>query len=303
MKYDTVEEARQHAQDHCGHGTLIGYDADTNTAIVIPMCCKRWTCPDCAKRLTRTWASRIEAAEPERFLTLTVKPGWHANPRAACRALDKAFHQFVSMWRKGAHKNDGKIKRPPHVFEYVAIWELQENGFPHLHVLQKGHYVPIKFIRRFMEARRVGFIDDIRRVWSHAAAAEELTKYLQKNGGKTSQWLGNGRLIRCSRNFFPAPPPGADPHPTGNFKWTWIQTPPHQALDYLIHGAGYQVVRDFLPDRVELKVGDPARLANFIAGEGGPRSPPAADQQQLATTDAATRYTSRPNPESLYENA
>ena len=228
-------------QDQCGRGSILGQHPGTGHAVVIPMCCKKWTCPACAKRLARSWARKVTEAKPERFITLTVNPAWVETPQGGYEALKKAFTKLVATWRK---KNK--------TFEYWAIWELQENGFPHLHVLQKGDYIPQPWIAQFLKYEKVGLVQDIRQIHGAGGAAAYVVKYTGKAAGTVHRFLGSNRLITYSHHFFPdidvtAPLPKYD-----GYQWTYLQVAAATVLLDLVRIFGYIISLDKFPRVLEL---------------------------------------------------
>jgi len=232
----------------CGHGSILGQNRETGEIAVVPLCCKSWACPDCAKRLARLWAKRAAEAKPERFLTITADPARSTSPHDAYLKMKKAFQQFVAKWR-----------RRKKVFEYLAIWELQKSGWPHLHVLQKGHYVPIAYIRAWFDKADIGTIDDIRRVQPPENAAAYVVKYTGKATPVTKRLIGHQRLILMSRHFMPQEPLDAAQLIADDWQWTYLQTRPDFVLQIITYKFGYKVNTDrfpyqitLLPDRIDV---------------------------------------------------
>ena len=206
---------------HCGDGAAIGQCPVTHRIVVVPLCCKSWACSYCATKLAHSWAHRIAEAEPQRLITITVNPHWHPSPLAAYMALKKCWTGFVKSWRLGRGLGHNGADRP-HTLEYAAIWELQPGtGYPHLHVLQRGDYVPQAYLTEWITHARVGKICDIRAVKHAHAAARYVVKYTGKDAPNTKQLLRHRRLIMMSRHFLkPSPPRPTDEDLS---TWTWFR--------------------------------------------------------------------------------
>jgi len=244
----------QHA-DHkfgCIHGSVIGQDPDTGRVIVVPLCCKSWTCPACAQRLKRVWGKRVIAAQPERFLTWTVDPKLHPDPDEARVAIQKAWTAFVVHWRKGRAAKGNKHKIPPHDLEYISVWERHKSGMPHLHALIRGPYIPQSYIRRWSIRAGCGEIIDIRQIYSTKAAAAELLKYVSKAAADTSGFFEGFRLINCSRNFVPGSLAPATSETTERYDWLRSLTEAADVVATLVSRFGYTIDPKSLPGRLEL---------------------------------------------------
>lgn len=244
--------AAVHAQKHCGKGSIIGVSRTTGKICIVPMCCNRWSCPHCAIRLRRLWAKRAADARPERLLTLTADPKYSTDPHKIRERMLEAWQKFVKYWRHGKRRADDRADLRPHTLEYMAVWELQANGRPHLHILHKGDYIPQKFLKRWMEKSSVGSITDIQRIRSPQAAPKYVTKYLAKSAHDTKAWLGTRRLIMVSAKFFAnkKDPPTEESHP--DYDWFYSREGAFTILQTLIRSDRYIIDRDQFPSRVEL---------------------------------------------------
>lgn len=240
----------------CGTGTIVGRERDTGRVFVVPACCKKWTCPRCAPRLQRRWAARVAAAAPQRFVTFTVDPKLHDSPYFAMLALKEAFQRFVEFWRKGRKKSEHKIPIGKHVFEYFAIWELQESGMPHLHVLQKGDYIPQEFLKKWMQHAGVGSIVDVRKLKSPTAGAKYVVKYTQKTAAATKEAFPYNRLIMVSRNFFPKSKEPPDTDDKTNVDWFYTPITAYEVLSIIARGMKYNIVEESFPFQIELQPTD-----------------------------------------------
>ncbi len=177
--------------DLCGKGTILRLNFDNLRIVAFPIRCKSWHCPRCSPRLAEMWRQRIADAKPERFITLTWDTRNGCSPPKALILMKAAFARLVRLLRKEHFK-----------FEYCAIWEFTRKGFPHIHIAQKGSYIPQKELSAMWASLGAGPVVDIRKILSFPAIARELTKYLLKSASSSVVTLGKFRLIQASKGFF-----------------------------------------------------------------------------------------------------
>jgi hypothetical protein len=82
--------------------------------------------------------------------------------------------------------------------------EVHENGFWHLHLLQKGSFIPQKVLSERAESAGMGYVVDIRKIKGSAEVPKYLCKYLTKQA--PSAEIGRGKRskrFRTSRGFWP----------------------------------------------------------------------------------------------------
>lgn len=157
----------------CGKNTLI-----TPTPLgnwLAEYRCKCWSCETCAP--VRAWLLRQDAKHgaPERFITLTLPSAWANDPDTGARLL-------VHAWRMVIQKAARQLGL--HHLEYLAVFETTKKGTPHLHILQRGGYIPRLWLSRQMAKFANAPIVDIRRVNNRHHAARYIAKYLAKDVAK-----------------------------------------------------------------------------------------------------------------------
>jgi hypothetical protein len=103
-------------------------------------------------------------SESVRFLTLTTSDD-------STRDIHASFEKFVKRVRR-------EFKR----FEYACVREWTVRGYPHLHVLFRGCFIPQKWISETWADLHSSCIVDIRKVSSIDSAVNYLMKYLVKDG-------------------------------------------------------------------------------------------------------------------------
>ena len=208
--------------------------------------------------MAKRWAARVVAAKPTRFITLTVDPKLFPTAWAAYDALKSAFKEMVALWRR-EHRKNGKVVKPAKTFEYFAIWEMQREpseldehgkpgtGMPHLHILQKGDYIPQPWMKAFMKRAGIGEICDVREILKTEKAAAYVTKYAAKCTERTKSMLGRNRLLTASARFFEGatlPPPKGD---YSDYDWTFANVAASYVVCKLLKTYNYLLVEDAFP--------------------------------------------------------
>ena len=185
----TLEKAR--SLDLCGKGSLIIPITSQQRITVVPMKCKSWRCPTCGPMLARFWANRIVGARPKRFLTLTADPKIHVTPQSMYVAMKAAIPRLIRLLR---------LRRIR--IQYVLVWELHKNGFPHCHLLQKGDYIPKELLKSLWLHLGMGCQTDIRVVREVKEAAFYVAKYVTKAVAALATDVHITRTIQASTGFF-----------------------------------------------------------------------------------------------------
>ncbi len=162
---------------NCEIRSLIGRGPEG--VLVVPLRCGSWSCVRCAAKKTTIWSHRVEEARPERFVTFTN----------IGRTRDEI--------RDGLQHIVRDLRRAGFRFEYWGVVELHKSLLPHLHLLQKGRFIPRELLRKCCEQQGWGH-SDIRAVKDAAWTARYCGKHLCHSHGR--RWPG--RLIRYSRGFF-----------------------------------------------------------------------------------------------------
>lgn len=181
-------------QSLCGRGAVIMINQDTGAIKLVPTFCHSWRCERCGPRLAAIWRRKIIDSDPERFITLTCDPSDKISP-------DQALDQMKS----GLKKLSSALRDEGLCFEYCAIWEFTKKGWPHIHLAQRGSFIPQERLSELWASFGCGAIVDIRRVRSREALSFELTKYLLKSVRNTAILMTGRRIIQTSRGFLKPP--------------------------------------------------------------------------------------------------
>jgi hypothetical protein len=176
----------------CKSGTVVILNSITHQVTILNARCRTWKCPTCGPILRNIWTNRIADAKPQRFITLTCDPSRWPRPDLAYEAMKEALPKLVS-----------KLRKLVGTFEYCAIWELHESGYPHLHIAQRGKYMPKKLISDLWNELAIGYIVDIAAITDRRGAAAYVAKYITKTVEKAKSTLALTKVIQYSKHFFP----------------------------------------------------------------------------------------------------
>lgn len=153
----------------CCVKTVVQKRWDTLIGAGIP--CKRWDCPQCAPKKRKRIAHRAASGLPERFITPTVNPKAFHSPEDAAVALRAAWTRIMLEVRRKWPKVD---------HQYFCVFEVTKAGWPHLHVLYRGCFIPQKWLSWRLKVHLDSPIVDIRKVRSKKHATNYVIKYLMK---------------------------------------------------------------------------------------------------------------------------
>ena len=162
------------------------------TGETVPMLCGKYKCKYCGPRRVEMWRSLIELAGPERFITLT----------GVGRTLAEVGRVATTLVQR--------LRRNGYTFEYCMTFEQHRNGRFHIHMLQKGDYIPQKVLSECLRSAThgVSYVVDIRRC--RPGTAGYVTKYCTKLlaesevGTKPDGTRARVNRVRYSKHFFPS---------------------------------------------------------------------------------------------------
>lgn len=149
--------------------------------------CKRWSCEICAPINAKKVIAIAREAKPRALLTLTVSSDHYDTPDAAAAALKRGLKLLRLRLKRHT-----KLQN----FEFLAVFEKHESGYPHLHLLIKGKFIPWVWLRRCWEEITGSIHVDIRRIHSAGMAALYVAKYISKElasfAGCKRWWRSHG---------------------------------------------------------------------------------------------------------------
>jgi hypothetical protein len=222
------------------------------------MACRAWACEWCAPMRRKQLIALGLAGEPNRFLTLTIRPAPSRTPNSAAAELSRAW----KLIKKRAIRQLG-IKK----LEYLAVFERTKLGWPHLHILIRGDFLPQRWLSQQMADIAGSPVVWIEAVTNQKKAATYVAKYCGKDphkfGTLKRYWHSKGYNINQDNE--------GEENPWGGYTWQRRE----ECLSDLRHEA---VLAGFLPmwiEGVALWWGEvPFRLRRKCQGEATWRPPP-----------------------------
>ncbi len=238
-------------RDHdCVTGSLLGASPQGNALQIIPMYCHRWSCPRCRKYKSGKWRKIAIVGKPQRFMTLTLKADPSVAPRKMALKAKKAFTLLVMILRKDYGE-----------FEYMLVWELTKAGTPHMHILQRGDFIPKGRLSKEWCALTGSYIVDIKQIKNDGHVARYITKYMGKSMGETNNTLDGLRIVQKSQGFLPDFPDGEDlelsPTDKKITSWVFCSARPREIMEYLLTLDGVELLSSSTVTCIEFR-GPPA---------------------------------------------
>lgn len=206
----------------------VSVKADSFEGEAVPVRCKRWSCPVCAPINKRKVIALGIAGRPRALLTLTVSSKHYETPEEAAAAL-----------KRGLRLLRLDLSRHPKLesFEYLAVFEEHKSGFPHMHLLITGKFIPWKYLRDTWERITGSVHVHIRKIRNNHQAAAYTAKYVSKSlaafAGCKRWWRSHG---------YPRHEVEPTPEPRHGPKWGRFEMNIGQ-MAFNLRLAGYRVER------------------------------------------------------------
>ncbi len=143
--------------------------------VAAPVKCKRWGCPNCAEWRSRVLMARCIAGKPNRFITFTCRHQPGEDKVSIARRMVAAWRTIILRWRR---------LKPWHKCEYIAVFEPHADGYPHMHILWKGHYLDQKWLSQQGTELLNSPVQSVSRIKDARSAAYYVTKYFSKEPTK-----------------------------------------------------------------------------------------------------------------------
>lgn len=167
-------------------GTIIKIQAGKLRAIKLS--CRSWSCEKCRGDRAKGLIMEVREGKPQRFITLTVNPLWFETPEERARKL-------VAAWR--LIRRRFLAERPNAVVEFMAVFERTKAGEPHLHIAQRGSFMPQKWLSNQMAELLGAKVVDIRYIRDQKRVALYVAKYI----GKEPFQFGSLKRYWRSKNY------------------------------------------------------------------------------------------------------
>jgi len=167
--------------------TMQGYSERLACWVLISITCKNWGCPICGRKKVAHYARKVEAAEPNRFITLTINPAMWSNPREAYDGTRRAVPKFAAAIRKVYGE-----------FEFFRVLEVTKKGWPHYHLVTRSAYLPQPELSRLWKELTGAPIVDVRQIKKRQQVYFYVVKYLAKQ--EVIPWTD--RRTSHTRKFF-----------------------------------------------------------------------------------------------------
>lgn len=134
--------------------------------------CKRWSCEHCNPINRRQVIQAALNGKPRAMLTLTVSSKHYDTPAEAAAAL-----------KRGLRLLRLRLQRTPRLqdFQFLAVFEAHQSGYPHLHLLIRGRFLPWQWLRKAWQEITGSIHIDIRKIKGNKDAARYVAKYLGKD--------------------------------------------------------------------------------------------------------------------------
>lgn len=205
------------------------FDCGTSTATAeahfggaaAPIKCNRWSCEICGPVRQRKLIAQGMAGRPTAFITITHRRRLGLTREQAAQELTRALatvvlrfkreqkkppsqryilkhfeehHFYRRKVRKIAEREDRKRRE---VSAYLWVLEAHKSGWPHMHILWRGRYVPQQWLSEQLAELLGSPICDVRRVKDRAAYARYVAAYC----GKEPHRFGTTKRYSQTRNY------------------------------------------------------------------------------------------------------
>lgn len=195
---------RYKLSSNCGFFTGARVDLQTGEVRAGAVWCKSWHCEHCAPIRQKQLMAQAAQGEPNKFITLTSK--YRPDEMSAHAAAQELVHAWRMVIQKA--KRHGLFKN----IQYIAVFELTQRGWPHLHILARCPFFPQAWLSKQMDKYCSSPIVDIRSIKSKKRAAWYVAKYTAKAPEKFDRckryWrthkydLSDSRLERPVHDFY-----------------------------------------------------------------------------------------------------
>ncbi|MBA7620228.1 hypothetical protein ES703_27573 [subsurface metagenome] len=176
----------------CGTGVILYIDRQAHELVAVPSLCHRWDCPVCGPARMRKAKALAIAGNPERLITLTTRPKPDWGTEASVRWFRRRWQRLLAWLRKEFSR-----------FEYMAFIELHKSGWPHIHILTRGCYVPERMLSAKWLELTGSFKVHIQAVRNGWKGVQEATKYYLKTARQLHEATPHLPVYTKSKGWLP----------------------------------------------------------------------------------------------------
>jgi len=187
----------------CGASVLEHTTSDFTE--VKPLECRSWNCDSCAACRKRQLIALAAGGQPNRLLTLTIRPDIGASPTDRRGIMQAAWPKLVHQIKRHL-----RIKNLPS----MTFIEATKRGEPHFHVLLRCGFIGQRWLSAQWEKLTGSKIVDIRAVKHLANAVRYVAKYV----GKAPAQFGKFKRYYRSQDWDLRP--ANDDWQTDEFDWS-----------------------------------------------------------------------------------
>lgn len=205
------------AKPQCGTGSILLQHEESGSVRYAPILCHKWSCDYCSTRRRLETLEKIKAGHPERHIVLTLKPKENITIKDQIQFLRDAFTKLKT-----------KIRRTFEKFEYLAVIELTKKGTPHMHILQRGTYIPYRWLKDAWSTFTGAWQVSITAVENTSNAANELAKYLTKTARQLEKIAPRMSIITTSKGWRIDAPEESSEYSLDGWKATFVPYPFHE---------------------------------------------------------------------------
>jgi len=168
--------------------------ANENQLVVVPLRCRKWSCPKCGPRQKKKLIRRFVAGSPDSLLTLTTNPAMYDSKLSAFLDATRKVNLLFKRLRRAY---------PRRSIQYALVWEVTKKGWPHAHILLRAPFIPKALISQIWHELTGAWFIDIRAVQGAAHVAGYVAKYITKS----PEVPPGCKRFRTSRSYSDSAPP------------------------------------------------------------------------------------------------
>jgi hypothetical protein len=159
-------------QNLCGEWTGKSLNLVTGEVRAGTIWCKSWSCEYCAPIRKKQLMRQAANGDPDKFITLTSR--YRPNEMTPHQAAQELVHAWRMVVQRA--KRDKLIT----TMQYIAVFELTQKGWPHLHILARCSFLAQEWLSARLKEYADSPVCHVRAVKSPKRAAWYVAKYTAK---------------------------------------------------------------------------------------------------------------------------